>query len=370
MTRVILAGGGTAGHVNPLLAVAHELVRQGEATAPEIFVIGTKEGLETRLVPEAGFTLGTIARLPFPRRISGSAVLFWPRFLGAVVASLRFIRDHRAEVVAGFGGYVSAPVYVAAWLARVPLVIHEANAVPGFANRWGAKLTRYVVTTFSRTPLPHARVLGMPMPRSISHPDSPPRVSAARQHFGLSPRTKTLLVTGGSQGSVAINSTLEAVVDDVVASGWQILHIVGNRNPLPKVTVRGYQALQYCDRMDLAFAAATAVISRAGAATVSEIQLLGLPTVFVPYPVGNGEQEKNAGDSLQAGSAVLVSDSDFTPEYVRATVLPLLGDDAALARMRDRARGLGHADAAEAFVSVMKEALGAQRGGPSWSDQN
>ena len=116
--------------------------------------------------------------------------------------------------------------------------------------------------------------------------------------------------------------------------------------------------MQYCDRMDLAFAAATAVISRAGAATVSEIQLLGLPAVFVPYPVGNGEQEKNAWDSLQAGSAVLVSDADFTPDYVRATVLPLLGDDTALERMRKKARGLGRADAAEAFVEVMRDARG------------
>jgi hypothetical protein len=121
MMRVVLAGGGTAGHVNPLLAVADELVRQGEASPSDIFVIGTAEGLETRLVPDAGFALGTIARLPFPRRMSAQALLFWPRFIGAVLASIRMIRAHQPDVVAGFGGYVSAPVYVAAWLARVPL---------------------------------------------------------------------------------------------------------------------------------------------------------------------------------------------------------------------------------------------------------
>lgn len=361
MMRVVLAGGGTAGHVNPLLAVADELVRQGEASPSDIFVIGTAEGLETRLVPDAGFALGSIARLPFPRRMSAQALLFWPRFIGAVLASIRMIRAHQPDVVAGFGGYVSAPVYVAAWLARVPLVIHEANAVPGFANRWGARLTSHVVTTFSLTKLPGARLLGMPMARRITHPKSPPTLSSAREHFGLSPRKKTLVVTGGSQGSVAINSTVQAVVGDILAAGWQVLHIVGQRNPLPAPETPGYVTLAYCDRMDLAFAAATAVVSRAGAATVSEIQLLGLPAVFVPYPVGNGEQEKNAWDSLQAGSAVLVLDADFTPEYVRATVLPLLGDDQALARMRERARGLGRADAATAFVQVMKDALAYQR---------
>lgn len=171
MMRVVLAGGGTTGHVNPLLAVAHELVRQGQSTPDDIVVIGTQEGLETRLVPQAGFALETIARLPLPRRVTLSALAFWPRFAGAVVKSMQVIRAHRPDVVAGFGGYVSAPVYVAAWLLRVPLVIHEANAVPGFANRWGARLTRHVVTTFSLTRLPHARLLGMPMPRSITHPE-------------------------------------------------------------------------------------------------------------------------------------------------------------------------------------------------------
>ena len=366
MMRAVLAGGGTAGHVNPLLAVANELVRQGECAPQDIFVIGTREGLETRLVPDAGFTLGTIARLPFPRRMSAEALLFWPRFLGAVGKSIRLLRAHRPDVVAGFGGYVSAPVYVAAWLTRVPLVIHEANAVPGFANRLGARLTPHVVTTFSLTKLPGARLLGMPMFRSITHPRTAPTMSSARQHFGLSPRKKTLVVTGGSQGSVTVNSTVQSVVEDILATGWQVLHIVGQRNPLPTIDAPGYLALNYCDRMDLAFAAATAVISRAGAATVSEIQVLGLPAVFVPYPVGNGEQEKNAWDSLQAGSAVLVLDADFTPEYVRATVLPLLGDDSALARMRTRAQGIGRADAAEDFVQVMRDALTPERKMSTW----
>jgi UDP-N-acetylglucosamine--N-acetylmuramyl-(pentapeptide) pyrophosphoryl-undecaprenol N-acetylglucosamine transferase len=357
MTRVILAGGGTAGHVNPLLAVARELLASGLSTNDEILVLGTSQGLETRLVPEAGFTLATTARLPFPRRLSLYALMFWPRFAVAVLQAVGMIRRHRPDVVAGFGGFASAPSYVAAWLTRTPLVIHEANAVPGFANKLGARLTRFVVTTFSRTRLPHARLLGMPMDRRITHPAKPLSAAQARTYFGLKPRTKTLLVTGGSQGSVTLNSTVDLVAAEIVAMGWQILHIVGAKNPLPKTRVPGYVALTYCDDMDKAFAAATVVISRAGAATVSEIQVLGLPAIFVPYPVGNGEQEKNAADSLHASAAVLVLDREFTPENVREAVLPLLGDEAALARMKSNATGLGRPDAAQAFVQVLREAV-------------
>lgn len=359
MTRVILAGGGTAGHVNPLLAVAEELVMSGVSTAEEIVVVGTAGGLEARLVPQAGFELATTARLPLPRRFSVDAVTFWPRFALAVWGVVSVIRRHRPEVVAGFGGYASAPAYVAAWLTKTPLVIHEANAVPGFANRLGARLTRYVVTTFSRTRLPHARLLGMPMARRITSPVVPLTASGARKHFGLRQRTKTLLVTGGSQGSVTLNSTVQSVAEDILALGWQILHIVGGKNPVPENRPGGYLAMSYCDDMDKALAAATLVISRAGAATVSEIQLLGLPAIFVPYPVGNGEQEKNAVDSLQASAAVLVLDRQFTPDYVRSMVLPLLADDGAIARMAKNAEGLGRPHAAAAFVAVMREALGA-----------
>jgi UDP-N-acetylglucosamine--N-acetylmuramyl-(pentapeptide) pyrophosphoryl-undecaprenol N-acetylglucosamine transferase len=356
MTRVLLAGGGTAGHVNPLLAVANELVRQGHCLPSDIMVVGTAQGLESRLVPAAGFALATTARLPMPRKMSLGALLFWPRFAIAVGKVVWLVSRHRADVVAGFGGYASAPSYVAAWLTRTPLVIHEANSVPGFANKLGAKLTRFVVTTFSQTQLPYSRVLGMPLARSITHPTSAPTASTGRTAFGLKPDKRTLLVTGGSQGSQTLNGTLAAALGDILALDWQVLHIVGSRNPLP-AAAPGYVALSYCDRMDLAFAAASAVISRAGAATVSEIQVLGLPAIFVPYPVGNGEQEKNAADSVAAQAAVLVRDQDFTPEWVREIALPLLGDETALARMRTNAAGLGRPRATEAFVEVMMDAL-------------
>jgi len=353
MTRVVLAGGGTAGHVNPLLAVADELQRSHGLSARDISVIGTSEGLESRLVPEAGLVLHTLARLPFPRKLNLQAVAFAPRFILATVQALRMITRHRADVVAGFGGYASAPVYVAAWLSRTPLVIHEANAVPGFANLLGATLTRQVLTAFPTPRLRGAQVIGMPMKRSITHPASRPSLAQARTHFGLKPRIKTLLVTGGSQGAKRINDTLASLSEVVTGAGWQVLHIVGGTRDIPSDMPLGYVGMKYCDRMDLALASATAVISRAGAATVSEIQVLHIPAVFVPYPVGNGEQEKNARDSIECGAAILVRDADFTREKVIATLLPILQNEGVLERMSRAAAGLGKSDAAEHMAAAM-----------------
>lgn len=353
MTRVVLAGGGTAGHVNPLLAVAAELVASQGVDPSDILVIGTSEGLESRLVPAAGFALSTIARLPMPRKISVQAVTYWPRFVRAVFRAGKILRTHRADVVVGFGGYACAPAYVAAWLGRTPLVIHEANAIPGFANRVGAKLTKHIVTTFASTELPGSVVVGMPMSRAMTDRALWVEPALARKHFGLTPDAPTLVVTGGSQGSRAINHTVVQAARAIIAAGWQILHIVGGAHTIPVDMPQGYVGVTYCDRMDLAFAAATCVVSRAGSATVSEIQLRGLPALFVPYPVGNGEQKKNAAESVASGGALMVSDADFTEGYVLATLIPLLNDDDALARMRARAQGLGKPDAAASMATLI-----------------
>ncbi|MEY3625032.1 MAG: undecaprenyldiphospho-muramoylpentapeptide beta-N-acetylglucosaminyltransferase [Actinomycetota bacterium] len=159
MTRFLLAGGGTAGHVNPMLALAQSL----RGLDHHVITLGTKEGLESRLVPERGFELLTIARLPFPRRLTLAALVFPIRFLVATTEVLGMIRRHRIDAVVGFGGYASAPAYVAAFLARKPLVIHEANALAGIANRLGAKLTKHVAVAFPNSNLGEAAITGMPI---------------------------------------------------------------------------------------------------------------------------------------------------------------------------------------------------------------
>ena len=358
MTRYLLAGGGTAGHVNPLLALA-DLIRSTEEDA-EIVVLGTREGLEARLVPERGYELVHIERLPFPRRPNAAALKFPARFARAVKRVRGLIRERGIDVVVGFGGYASAPAYRAGVKEGVPVVIHEANAKPGMANKLGARSTPYVGVTFEGTPIPNARVTGMPLRPEITGLDRSAMRGDARAHFGLDPDRRTLLVTGGSLGARAINRGISGSAREIVDAGIQVLHVWGGLTEIEDPGVDGYSVLPYCDRMDLAFAACDLAVSRAGSTTVSELAGLGVPAVLVPYAVGNGEQRFNAAGVVSAGGAMLVEDGELTPEWVRGTLIPLVLDDGALARMSDAARGAGTLDGTERLLDLVREALAAR----------
>ncbi|MGK2854556.1 MAG: UDP-N-acetylglucosamine--N-acetylmuramyl-(pentapeptide) pyrophosphoryl-undecaprenol N-acetylglucosamine transferase [Microbacteriaceae bacterium] len=350
MTRYLLAGGGTAGHVNPLLAVADELRR--EDPGADVLVLGTAEGLESRLVPERGYELLTIPRLPMPRRLDRAAAVF-PAALRAAVRSVRQMIEARSvDVVVGFGGYAAAPAYLAVGRGTA-LALHEANAKPGIANRLGACRTKRVGIAFASTTLRHGRFVGMPLRREIADLDRSARDAEARAFFGLDERP-TLLVTGGSLGSRRINSTVLSAAEDIIAAGFQVLHLAGGEfatfaNP----GLDGYHLIEYCDRMELALAVADAAVSRAGAATVSELTALGIPAVYVPYPVGNGEQRFNAADSVRAGAALLVADASFTREGLTGRLLPVLADSVQRARMSDAARRIGVRDGSERMVALI-----------------
>lgn len=361
MTTYLLAGGGTAGHVNPLLALA-DYIRAKEADA-EIVVLGTKEGLEARLVPERGYELQTIARLPFPRRPNGYALSFPMKYRRAIREVTELIRARGVDVVVGFGGYASAPAYQAAVKAGVPHVIHEANAVPGLANKLGARSTPYVGVTFAGTPIRGARVTGMPLRPEIERLDRAALRREAREHFGLDPDKPTLLVTGGSLGARAINRGISGSAQAIVDAGVQVLHVWGGLTEIEDPGVPGYVVLKYCDRMDLAFSACGLAVSRAGSTTVSELSGLGVPAVFVPLSHGNGEQRKNAAGVVGAAGALLVEDSALTPAWVRGTLIPLATDPAKLAEMSERARTAGALDGTARLYNLVSEALaGSTRG--------
>ena len=356
MTTYLLAGGGTAGHVNPLLAVA-DRIRQREPGAI-VLVLGTKEGLEARLVPQRGYELLTIERLPFPRRPGRAALAFPARFRRAVRQTKRYLVERHVDVVVGFGGYASAPAYRAAHALRLPLAIHEANARPGLANRLGARYTSHVGIVFPETRLRSATIVGMPLRREIEQLDRAARHGEAVTFFGLDEAVPTLLVTGGSTGARSINRAVFDAIDTILDAGWQVLHIAGNGSELAESPSPNYHIVKYCDRMELALAAADFAVARSGSVTVSEFAAVGLPAVFVPYPVGNGEQRYNAVGAVGAGGALLVADAAFTPAWIRSTLVPLLADRARVARMSAAIAGVGSRSGADRMTDVV---LGAAR---------
>lgn len=355
MTTYMLAGGGTAGHVNPLLALADEI--SSREPQSHMLVLGTKEGLEAELVPARGHELHTIERLPFPRRPNRYALGFWPRYRAAIAQVRELIRTHNVDVVVGFGGYASAPAYQAAAAEKVPLVIHEANAVVGLANRLGARKADRVAVTFASTPLKGAHVTGMPLRSEIAKLDRDAMRAEARHHFGLRPDLPTLLVTGGSLGARTLNTAVSAASQRIVDSGAQVLHIWGGLTEMTAPDIADIHVMKYCDRMDLALSACDLAVSRAGSTTVSELSALGVPAILVPYAVGNGEQSKNAADLVAAGGAVLVGDSDFTEQWVVEHVIPLLHNEQALTEMSANARRVGMRDGTARLYDLVQDAL-------------
>lgn len=355
VTTYLLAGGGTAGHVNPLLAIADAL-RAREPDA-DVLVLGTKEGLEARLVPARGYELLIVDKVPFPRRPDMAAARFPKRFARAVRQVRRHLRERGVDVVAGFGGYASAPAYVAARRSGVPFVVHEANARPGLANILGARAAAGVGVAFEGTPLRRSTVVGMPLRREIVSLDRAALRAEGAAHFGLDPAKPTLLVFGGSLGARRLNEAFGGAWRDVLEAGWQLLHVTGEKSVLPDPGVAGCAVRRYVDRMDLAFAAADFIVSRSGAATVSEISALGIPAVYVPYAVGNGEQALNAASAVHAGAAILIPDAEFTADRVRSEILPLLEDEGRRARMRTAAAHAGIRTGTENVVALIDRAL-------------
>lgn len=358
MTNYLLAGGGTAGHVNPLLSLADEISKSEPDS--KIIALGTSEGLESQLVPDRGYELSIISRLPFPRKLDLYALKFPWLFMSAVRQCQVLLQSRKIDIVVGFGGYASAPAYLAAKFAGVPIVIHEANALPGWANKFGSSFASAIGIAFKNTPLKNAQFVAMPLRAEIANLSFPRESKSARRHFGLDPEQTTLLVIGGSLGAKRINETVVAAKTVLSAAGIQVLHISGSRSDLDELTEPGYRRIKYCDRMDLAISASSFAVSRSGATTVSEFAAAGLPAVFVPYPVGNGEQELNAAELVSGGGAVLVHDRDFTPEYVAEKLIPLISNTKQINQMASTARAIGVLDGTTRLFQMVQGVLQAR----------
>lgn len=362
--HVVLAGGGTAGHVQPALALADALRREDPSIG--ITFLGTQRGLESRLLPARGYgdCLALIPAVPLPRKLQIGLLAIPRRVVGAVTTAGGVLDRLRADVVVGFGGYVAAPAYVAAWRRRVPIVVHEANPYPGLANRLGARLTEWVAVAHAETSLPRATHIGIPLSRSVAGLDRAAEGEAARAHFGLRADLPTLLVFGGSQGARSLNRAASGAAHDAQAAGIQVLHVAGVDNPVEVGADPAgppYVIVPYVDRMELAYAAADFALCRAGALTCAELTAVGLPAGYVPFPFGNGEQQLNARPIVRAGGGVLVADHELTPDWIRHMVVPLLADPQRLARMSEAAAGLGYREADTALARMALQA-GAQSG--------
>ncbi|GAA2864516.1 undecaprenyldiphospho-muramoylpentapeptide beta-N-acetylglucosaminyltransferase [Paenarthrobacter ilicis] len=359
---VVLAGGGTAGHVSPLLAIADALrERRPDAS---IMTVGTPSGMETRLVPAAGYELSTIDRVPFPRRPSADLFKLPGRLAAAVKQASRILEEARADVLVGVGGYVCTPMYLAARKLRIPMVIHEANMKAGLANRVGARFTERVGVAFAGTRIRGARHVGMPMRRAISELDRPAQALEAKTSLGLDPQLPTLIVTGGSSGALSINRSIAASLPALAAAGIQTLHITGTGKPVLSddgglLVADGYRQVEYVDGMENVYAAADLLLARAGAGTVSEVAAVGVPAVFVPLPIGNGEQALNAAPLVDAGGALMVEDKDLTPAWIEDGLIPLLLNGSRLDDMARRAEALGIRNADQRMVDLVLEAVSA-----------
>ncbi|MFD4252139.1 glycosyltransferase [Amycolatopsis thermoflava] len=357
--RIVVAGGHSAGHIEPAMNLADAL-RRLEPTA-EITALGTLRGLDTALIPGRGYPLELIPPAPLPRRLD-RALLRMPATLAESVRAAGAVLDRtRAEVVVGFGGYVALPACLAARRRGLPIVVHEANASPGVANRLAARMTTHVFTAAPGVRLPHATPIGIPLRPAISGLDRAALRAAARRRFGLRPDGPVLLVTGGSQGAATINAAVSGASAALRGSGVQILHISGPRHRVevpegdpPHVVV------PYVDEMRYAYAAADFALCRAGAMTCAELAAVGLPAAYVPLPLRGGEQRSNAEPLAAAGAALIVDDAELDPAWIETTLIPVLTDPGRIADMAARASAAG-APAADVALARHVLAVVAER---------
>jgi UDP-N-acetylglucosamine--N-acetylmuramyl-(pentapeptide) pyrophosphoryl-undecaprenol N-acetylglucosamine transferase len=371
VTRTILvAGGGTAGHVFPAIAVAHELARLADV---EPVFVGVPDRLEARLVPEAGFRLHHVDAVQIPRRLSPK-LLKVPRTLRAAVrACVEIIDREQAVAAVTFGGYVSFPVDRAAFKRQLPLVLHEQNAVPGLANRVAARWADRVAVTFpgSADRFRHPErcaVTGDPVRQEILSLDREARRPAARERFGLRPDRPTLLVFGGSQGARTLNRAIIEAHPRWGSEDIQVLHAAGRalypeaakawqqaRSARPELRV---ELVDFIDDMADAYAAADVVVCRAGATSIAELTVLGLPAALVPYPHATGDhQTANARALEHAGGAVVIDDAELDGEALRAAAEPLLTDPTRYAEVAAASRAFGRPDAATNVARLVLEQL-------------
>lgn len=364
----LVAGGGTAGHVLPGVAVAKELVAQGHDPS-EIHFVGAERGIERTLVPDAGFGITLLPGRGIQRKLTLDNVGAVLGLVRAMFQAVGLVRRTRPSVVLAVGGFASAAVAVAAVLWRVPLVVADQNARAGAANRLVARFAKACAVPFPETDLPRTVVTGNPVRDEVLAVGAHRDQAAARAGLGV-PEGRTLVVEfAGSLGSRRLNdATFECARRWAGRDDLAIYHVVGGRDwdddrvpaELTALPADGsglwYRAVRYEDRMDRVLAAADLAVCRSGGTTVAELAVVGVPSVLVPLPIATRDHQRfNAGPLVAAGAAVLVDDAEFDGDRMEAEVLPLL-KTGRLAQMSAAAKSLGRPDAAAAVAALVSEA--------------
>ena len=362
-TWAIIAGGGTAGHVVPGLAVARALVARGHP-AVSIHWVGGRRWTEGDVVRAAGFEATLLPGRGIQRRLTADNVAAVWGLSQAGARALALVRARRPAVVLAMGGYASVTCALAAATLRVPLVVAEQNAVPGAANRLVGRFAKACAIPFPGTPLPRAVVTGNPVRAEILAVDrSPAGRAAARAALGLPEDRTVIAVFGGSLGALRLNN---AVLGAFAAWGSRgdlaVRHVVGERDwslvtgEARELDGLFWQPVRYDDQRELSLAAADLAVSRAGGNTVAELAAVGLPSILVPLPGAPGDhQTANARHLAGAGAAVLVADRELSAARLVREVEGLLGDAGRLRSMADAASRVGRRDAADAVAELVEQ---------------
>jgi UDP-N-acetylglucosamine--N-acetylmuramyl-(pentapeptide) pyrophosphoryl-undecaprenol N-acetylglucosamine transferase len=374
--RVVIAAGGTGGHVYPAIALAQRLAARNPGA--RILFVGTRARMEARVVPAAGFDLATISvrglrgGQPLLRR----ALSLWGLLSGRSLRhSVRILRLHHPDVVIGMGGYVSGPVILAARLLRIPRITIEQNQRLGFTTRITARMSQ-VLCVPSQQAAEHCRellgdrvrieVTGNPIRREILETTR----EQARSALGLAPDRLAVVATGGSLGSPDLNAAFSGALerlaaDQALARRIQAFHLTGSRDAThpdeAKLTAAGlpYQARAYLDEMHLALAAADIIVTRGGATALAELTARGLPAIVIPWSGAAGnEQEHNARSLAEVGAAILIHDADLNPGILAKMLRELIEDDERREAMARRSKALGRPDAAERVAAVVEDLAG------------
>jgi len=365
MVRVIVTGGGTGGHIYPALAIAKGLVARDDKT--QILYVGIKDGMEARLVPEAGIKFAGISGKGLPRRLSLDTIKVIGNSFKALWQTKKLLKEFHPDLVVGTGGYVSGPVVLTAALFNIPTLLHEQNAMPGITNRILARFVRRVMVTFPESMerfgvKKKLDLVGLPVRPEIGQVS---RVVGAK-HFKLRPDRLTLLVTGGSRGARRINQAMIKVLAQLAQRvDIQVIWATGNATYTETIEELNknwitwerpeWRVLEYLKDMPEALACADLFIGRAGAASLAELMVAGIPSLLVPYPyAAENHQEYNAQALVQTGAAHIILDSELNGERLWKEVETLISQPALLAKMGAAAETLAQPQALDKIVDLCR----------------